>query len=158
MLKKMVLTMGVLGALTASAVGFASVPAQRAIDAAKAELPAGVVMYGVAERDDEYVINFRDNATYLEYEVEVKMATAKVDEIEIKGSNIPGSTTVVKTPAEIRAIILETYPDATNIEIELEQEGNNKYYEAEFFTPKFKGEAKLNPVTGAFGKRELDYF
>lgn len=158
MLKKMLLTVCAMGALAVSSVGFAAVPAQQAIDAAKAELPEGVVMYGVAERDDEYVLNFRDNDTFLDYKVEVKSATAKVDEIEILGSNIPGSTVVKKTPAEIKAIILEAYPDASNIEVELEQEGSNKYYDVDFVTPKFKGDAKLNPVTGAFGKRELDYF
>ena len=158
MLKKMLVTVSVLGALAVASVGFAAASMEQAIEAAKAELPAGVVLQSRDKHDDEYVLRFRDNDTLLTYKVEVKTFSGLVDEVEILGSNIPGSTTVVKTPEEIRTIILEAYPDATNIFIELDQEGNNKYYEVEFLTKKFKGEVKVNPVTGAFGKREHDYF
>lgn len=161
MFKKLLVLLSMLAALAMSAVAFAA-PAkshqQMVIDAARAEVPAAAVFYGYKEEDGEAVLNFRDNDNYLEYEVEVVLATAKVKEVEIKGSNIAGSTMMVKTPEDIRNIILEAYPDARNIVIETEKEGNNVHYDVEFITARYKVEADMNPVTGAFAKRELEYF
>lgn len=123
------------------------------IDAARAEVPAAAVFYGYKEEDGEAVLNFRDNDNYLEYEVEVVLATTKVKEVEIKGSNIAGSTMMVKTPEDIRQIVLEAYPDARNIVIKTEKEGNNVHYDVEFVTARYKVDADMNPVTGAFAKR-----
>lgn len=161
MFKKLLVLLSMLAALAMSAVAFAA-PAkshqQMVIDAARAEVPAAAVFYGYKEDDGEAVLNFRDNDNYLEYEVEVVLATDKVKEVEIKGSNIAGSTMMVKTPEDIRNIILEAYPDARNIVIETEKEGNNVHYDVEFITARYKVEADMNPVTGAFAKRELEYF
>lgn len=161
MFKKLLVLLSMLAALAMSAVAFAA-PAkshqQMVIDAARAEVPAAAVFYGYKEEDGEAVLNFRDNDNYLEYEVEVVLATTKVKEVEIKGSNIAGSTMMVKTPEDIRNIILEAYPDARNIVIETEKEGNNVHYDVEFVTARYKVDAEMNPVTGAFAKRELEYF
>ncbi len=162
MFKKLLVLLSMLAALAMSAVAFAA-PAkshqQMVIDAARAEVPAAAVFYGYKEEDGEAVLNFRDNDNYLEYEVEVVLATTKVKEVEIKGSNIAGSTMMVKTPEDIRQIVLEAYPDARNIVIETEKEGNNNvHYDVEFITARYKVEADMNPVTGAFAKRELEYF
>lgn len=161
MFKKLLVLLSMLAVLAMSAVAFAA-PAkshqQMVIDAARAEVPAAAVFYGYKEEDGEAVLNFRDNDNYLEYEVEVVLATTKVKEVEIKGSNIAGSTMMVKTPEDIRNIILEAYPDARNIVIETEKEGNNVHYDVEFITARYKVEADMNPVTGAFAKRELEYF
>ena len=161
MFKKLLVLLSMLVALAMSAVAFAA-PAkshqQMVIDAARAEVPAAAVFYGYKEEDGEAVLNFRDNDNYLEYEVEVILATTKVKEVEIKGSNIAGSTMMVKTPEDIRQIILEAYPDARNIVIETEKVGNNVHYDVEFITARYKVEADMNPVTGALAKRELEYF
>ena len=150
MFKKLLVLLSMLAALAMSAVTFAA-PAkshqQMVIDAARAK-----------EEDGEAVLNFRDNDNYLEYEVEVVLATTKVKEVEIKGSNIAGSTMMVKTPEDIRQIVLEAYPDAKNIVIKTEKEGNNVHYDVEFITARYKVDADMNPVTGAFAKRELEYF
>ena len=118
MFKKLLVLLSMLAALAMSAVAFAA-PAkshqQMVIDAARAEVPAAAVFYGYKEEDGEAVLNFRDNDNYLEYEVEVVLATTKVKEVEIKGSNIAGITMMVKTPEDIRQIVLEAYPDARNI-------------------------------------------
>lgn len=99
MFKKLLVLLSMLAALAMSAVAFAA-PAkshqQMVIDAARAEVPAAAVFYGYKEEDGEAVLNFRDNDNYLEYEVEVVLATTKVKEVEIKGSNIAGSTMMVK--------------------------------------------------------------
>ena len=157
MFKKLLVLLSMLAALAMSAVAFAA-PAkshqQMVIDAARAEVPAAAVFYGYKEA----VLNFRDNDNYLEYEVEVVLATTKVKEVEIKGSNIAGSTMMVKTPEDIRQIVLEAYPDARNIVIKTEKEGNNVHYDVEFVTARYKVDADMNPVTGAFAKRELEYF
>lgn len=161
MFKKLLVLLSMLAALAMSAVAFAAPVKshqQMVIDAARAEVPAAAVFYGYKEEDGEAVLNFRDNDNYLEYEVEVVLATTKVKEVEIKGSNIAGSTMMVKTPEDIRNIILEAYPDARNIVIETEKEGNNVHYDVEFITARYKVEADMNPVTGAFAKRELEYF
>lgn len=161
MFKKLLVLLSMLAALAMSAVAFAAPVKshqQMVIDAARAEVPAAAVFYGYKEEDGEAVLNFRDNDNYLEYEVEVVLATTKVKEVEIKGSNIAGSTMIVKTPEDIRNIILEAYPDARNIVIETEKEGNNVHYDVEFITARYKVEADMNPVTGAFAKRELEYF
>ena len=65
---------------------------------------------------------------------------------------------MVKTPEDIRQIVLEAYPDARNIIIKTEKEGNNVHYDVEFITAIYKVEADMNPVTGAFAKRALEYF
>ena len=144
MFKKLLVLLSMLAVLAMSAVAFAA-PAkshqQMVIDAARAEVPAAAVFYGYKEEDGEAVL-----------------ATTKVKEVEIKGSNIAGSTMMVKTPEDIRQIVLEAYPDAKNIVIETEKEGNNVHYDVEFITARYKVDADMNPVTGAFAKRELEYF
>ena len=159
MFKKLLVLLSMLAALAMSAVAFAA-PAkshqQMVIDAARAEVPAAAVFYVYKEEDGEAVLNFRDNDNYLESEV--VLATTKVKKVEIKGSNIAGSTMMVKTPEDIRQIVLEAYPDARNIVIKTEKEGNNVHYDVEFVTARYKVDADMNPVTGAFAKRELEYF
>ncbi|MDY6029996.1 MAG: hypothetical protein SPI71_07045 [Acidaminococcaceae bacterium] len=130
----------------------------KAVAAARVEVGEAPVMYGYKEKDGRAIINFRDNEAYLEYEVEVVLNTSKVEEMEIKGSNIAGSTTVKLTEADIRELIMRAYPDARMIKISKEREGVNTYYEAEFVTAKYKVEADMNPFTGAFAKREYKYF
>ena len=56
------------------------------IGIAKAEIPAGVELYGIEEKEGKIELNFYDGNTLLSYEVEVIAATNKVKEIEIKGS------------------------------------------------------------------------
>ena len=157
MFKKLVLLVSVLAAMAFSAVAMAA-PArnsQEIIAAARAEVPAAAVMYGYKEdaKDGDAELNFRDNDAFLEYEVKVDLVTKKVLEVEIKGS-----TTIVKTEAEIKQLILEAYPDAQNILVRLDRDGNKAHFDADFTTAKYKVEAKMNPVTGAFAKRELKYY
>ncbi|MBQ8919759.1 MAG: PepSY domain-containing protein [Acidaminococcaceae bacterium] len=162
MLKKMLIACITLVMLLFTSVGFAANANEYepAIAVAKAEVPAGAVLYRIDDDKDDadLSLTFYDGGTLLSYEVEVVKATNKVKEVEIKGSNLPGSTRINKTQAEIREIVLAAYPDAKNIKIEIETEGNLKYYEAEFTTEKFKAELAINPVTGAICKRELKYF
>ncbi len=60
--------------------------------------------------------------------------------------------------ADIERFVMAEYPDARNIVVTMDKEGNNSYYEAEFTTLKFKGELKFNPATGVIFERELDYY
>lgn len=161
MLKKVLFAMTVSAIMTASALAIplsASASSQDIISAAKAEIPTQCVMYGYKEDDGKGILNFRDNENYLDYDVKVDANTNKVLEVVITGSNISGSTNIVKTVEDIRNIILEAYPDAKDISIKTETEGNNTHYEAEFTTAKYRVEAKMNPVTGSFAQRELEYF
>lgn len=131
-----------------------------AIAVAKAEMPAGIVFLGYkpSKTIGKAEVTFRDPATLDVYEVEVK--NGKVDTIDIKSTNYPGSVTIKKTAEDIQNTILKAYPDAKNIVVtkKVEDNGYQTVYKASFTTAKFKAEAKLNPATGAFGKRELKYF
>lgn len=160
MFKKAFALVTLVLAMAFATVAFAAAPAKDYVAAAREEIPAAAVMYGYKEdaKDGDVEIKFRDNDTFLTYEVKLDMATKKVLEVEIKGSNSADSTTVVKTEADIRNIILEAYPDAQNILIKLDRDGKKAHYEAHFATAKYLVEADLNPVTGAFVERELKYF
>lgn len=160
MFKKALALVTLVLAMAFATAAFAAVPSKDYVAAAREEIPAAAVMYGYKEdiKDGDVEIKFRDNDAFLTYEVKVDMATKKVLEVEIKGSNSADSTTVVKTEADIRNIILEAYPDAQNILIKLDRDGNKAHYEAHFATAKYLVEADLNPVTGAFVERELKYF
>ena len=91
MLKKILLVAFTLLITLFASVGFAASKYDPAIAAAKAEIPAGVELYGIEEKEGKIELNFYDGNTLLSYEVEVIAATNKVKEIEIKGSNLPGS-------------------------------------------------------------------
>lgn len=160
MFKKALALVTLVLAMAFATAAFAAVPSKDYVAAARAEVPAAAVMYGYKEdaKDGDIEIKFRDNDTFLTYEVKLDMATKKVLEVEIKGSNSADSTTVVKTEADIKQIILDAYPDAQNILVKLDRDGNKAHYDADFTTAKYLVEAKLNPVTGAFVKRELKYF
>ena len=120
-----------------------------AIEVAKAEIPANCNLIGYTTKGDESRITY----------VKVATATSKIKEIEVKGATfVKGSTIINKTPADIERFVMAEYPDARNIVVTMDKEGNNSYYEAEFTTLKFKGELKFNPATGVIFERELDYY
>ena len=126
--------------------------------AARAEVPPDALFQGVMDEKDTITFSFYDNNTLRAYEAVVLKSVNAVQEVKISGSNLPGSTTVTKTPQDIEAIVLKTYPDAKNLDIALKKEGNLSYYEAVFETAKFsRADVKLNPVTGAFGSQKLQY-
>ena len=125
---------------------------------ARAEVPPDAVYRGLKDDKDMVKFVFFDNNTLRSYEAVVLKSANTVQEVQIGGSNNPGSATVTKTPQSIEAIVLQEYPDAKNIEITLKKEGNLSHYEAVFATAKFsKAEVKLNPVTGAIGSQKLQY-
>ena len=155
--KNLVLTLGVLMMLAFTSMA-AAAPSQvnRSMTAAKAEIPAVCELVGYNVDGDTSIITFKDPNTLERYVVDVNTATAKVQEIEVKGATfVMGSTMVTKTPDDIEKIVLKNYPNAV---ITQGQDGNNIYYIADFLTDKFDGELKLDPVTGAICERELEYF
>ena len=86
------------------------------------------------------------------------MGFFKLSTVKLPGANSADSTMIVKTVEDIKQIVLEAYPDARDIIVVLDRDGAKAHYEADFTTAKYKVEADLNPVTGAFVKRELKYF
>ena len=82
-----------------------------------------------------------------------------VKEVKINGAVfVLGSTVINKTEDDVKKVLLKTYPDAMNIVITTDHDMNNTYYEANFVTKKFKGEAKFNPATGVIIQRTLAYY
>ena len=130
-----------------------------AVAAAKQEVPADCNYYGTKNEVNFYDVKYQSPSDLAYYNVLVDKATAKIDHITISGSRFPGSVTINKTVADVKAIILATYPDATDITVEKKVDTDKvlTIYEATFKTPKFTGMAKLNPATGAYGYRELNY-
>jgi len=160
-MKKLISTLLLSAVLFASSTCFAATAQQQqaCIEAAKTVVPASCNMLGYTEDKDKSKILFRDPETLRSYEVEVYTLSAKVHELEIRGSNSVASTQVVKTEADARQAILAKYPDASIHKVELDRTDRGLYkYDVEFSTPKFKGEADISPVTGAIGKEELEFF
>ncbi len=170
-LKKLLMTAIAVCALAVSATGLAadtttgatikaSLSAKNAaVAAAKQEVPADCNYYGTKNEVGFYDVKYQSPSDLAYYDVLVSKTTAKIDHITISGSRFPGSVTINKTVADVKAIILGTYPDATNIVVEKKVDTDKvlTIYEATFTTPKFTGMAKLNPATGAYGYRELNY-
>ena len=158
-----VLAVSATGLAASSSVGAnikASLNAKNAaIAAAKQEVPADCNYYGTKEENAFYDVKYQSPSDLAYYDVMVEKATAKIDHITISGSRFPGSVTINKTVDDVKAIILGTYPDATNIEVvkKVDTDKVLTIYEVTFTTPKFTGMAKLNPATGAYGYRELNY-
>ena len=150
------------GAGNAAKTGSSQYPRiyEKAILAAKAEIPATAVFQGIRveqETDTTADFSFFDNSTLRSYEVTVIKETNKVKTVKIGGSNIPGSTTVNKTVEDIEEIVRLEYPDGKILAIEQKYEGNLSYYEAQVETQRFTADLKINPVTGAVGSRVLEY-
>ena len=107
--KNLVLTLGVLMMLAFTSMA-AAAPSQvnrsmTAINAAKAEIPAVCELVGYNVDGDTSIITFKDPNTLERYVVDVNTATAKVQEIEVKGATfVMGSTMVTKTPDDIEKI------------------------------------------------------
>lgn len=157
-MKKLIVTGIIAGLMAISTSAFAATRAE-IVAAAKAEVPAQAFMFGYqADGAAKIKLNFQDPATLLIYELEVDKESGKVMEMEVKGASNAKSLKVVKTQAEIEKIVLEEYPDAKNLVVKLEQEGDKYEYEAEFNTAKFsKVEMEFNPTTGAIVKREMKF-
>ena len=129
-----------------------------AAEAAKAEVPTDALFQGIIDGQDTVTFSFYDDNTLRSYEAVVLKSVNKVKEVKIGGSSLPGSTTITKTPQDIKAIVLQEYPDAKNLKVGLTKEGHLSYYEAVFETEKYiKADIKINPVTGAFGNGALQY-
>ena len=170
-LKKKVVSIASAGVIALSFAGaavpvFAATTAtisskQAAIDSAAKVVPAEAVLTSAKTDDDKFDLEYLVPDTLQRYEIEVDRATSKVKEVEIKSSNFPGSVTVSKTAEDVKAAILEAYPDAKNIVVTLKDDSSSgtdfKVYEAKFETPAFTGEAKLNPATALIGEQELEY-
>lgn len=155
-MKKLFATGLIAGLMAISSIAMAATP-NEIINAAKAEVPAAAGMY--VYKDDgpnKLELRFRDTENFLDYEVKVDKATCAVLEVEITGSNSAKSTTVRKSLQDIEQIVLAAYPDASNLVVELDKDGNQYEYEAKFETAKYrKVELELNPATGAITKHEL---
>ncbi len=158
MSKKLLATLALAGSLMFSANAMAAVRGTDAIEVAKEKLPPSIVVMGYDEDENTAIVNFRDPDNLLDYEVEVGMESGKVLKMDVEGSSIPGSTVVTKSIDEIAAIVLEEYPNAREMLVTLEQEGDRYFYEAEFVTDEYAAELTINPVTGAFSEREYVFF
>ena len=130
-----------------------------AIAAARTEVPTAANLLGYNKDGDNMIVVFQDPATLEHYFVKVVMETSKVKEVKINGAVfVLGSTVINKTADDVKSVLLKTYPDAMNIIITTDHDMNNTYYQANFTTKKFKGEAKFNPATGVIIERTLEYF
>ena len=173
-MKKVLMSLVAIGVMALTATGFAATKGaakqdgvkalltekQQAVATAKVEVPEGSNYFGTSNKATTYVVKYQDPATLDYYDVIIDKATKKVHHVTISGSNFPGSVTINKKAADVTAKIMETYPNASNIVVTLEDDPNGqnlKIYKATFTTPKFNGVAQLNPATCLYGHRELSY-
>ena len=168
-LKKVLMGLVAIGTMAMAATSFAAAKdgvkatlnaKNKAIATAKVEVPTAANYFGTTNSADAFVVKYQDPDTLDYYDVTVAKATEKVTHVSISGSNFPGSVTINKKEADVKAKILESYPDATNIVVTLEDDPNGqnlKIYKATFSTAKFDGVAQLNPATCLYGHRELSY-
>lgn len=169
-LKKVLMSLVAMATMAVAATSFAAPAASgvhaslsaknKAIATAKVEVPTDANYFGTKNAATTYVVKYQDPNTLDYYDVTVDKATGKVAHVSISGSNFPGSVTVNKTEADVKAKIAEAYPNATNIVVTKEADPNGVnlvIYKATFSTPKFDGVAQLNPATCLFGHRELTY-
>ena len=159
MLKKYLVGAIALATLSFASSALAAVNAEQALQIARKEVPAESVVFGLKEDGPKFVVNFRDNALFRDYDVDVAVADGKVLALEIKGSNFVGSTMCTKTEADVKNAILAAYPDAKDIAVSFNQQGeNNKVYTATFNTAKFSSvDVEVSPVTCALGKCKMIY-
>lgn len=169
-LKKVLMGLVAIGTMALTVTAFAATKntgvkallteKEKAIATAKLEVPTASNYFGTSNKAAVYDVKYQDPDTLDYYDVTVDKATNKVKHVTISGSNFPGSVTINKKTADVTAKILETYPNASNIVVTLEDDPNGqnlKIYKATFDTPKFTGVAQLNPATCLYGHRELSY-
>lgn len=156
MLKKLALTLAALGVVSSSAMAFAA-GNDAAVAAAKAEVPANSQIINSYVDDGKYNVHFKD-ANGDRYEVEVSTLTNKVLEVEIDRMVRTESRNVVITPEQAKEVVLKAYPDAKNVSVFTDRDDHKVEYEVYFSTDKFRGQADVNPETGALGDVELRYY
>ena len=157
MFKKFVLGAVAVATMGFTASAFAAVTNEQAKEIARKEVPAQAVFYGIDNSNNKITVNFRNNETYKNYDVEVNQETGKVESLDINGSNFLGSTMKTKSEEDVKAAILAAFPDAQNIQVSYEKQGeNNMVYNATFETAKYsKVEAEVSPNTCAIGRQKL---
>ena len=156
MLKKLALTLAALGVVSYSAMAFAA-GSDAAIAAAKAEVPANSQIINSYVDDGKYKVHFKD-AYGDRYEVEVSTLTNKVLEVEIDRLVRTESRSVVITPEQAKEVVLKAYPDAKDVSVFTDRDDHKVEYDVYFSTDKFRGQADVNPETGALGDVELKYY
>lgn len=160
MLKKIAALLLLTALMSFSWTADAALKRKEAIAIAQPEVPPQATMYqlGVENGTNMIIARFRNNDTYINYDIRMDAETGALISKDIIGSNYVGSTTVLKTEEDARQIALEAYPDAQNLTISTIKDDVNTYYEAFFNTPKFsEAVLEISPSTGAIGKHLLKY-
>ncbi len=148
----------VLCMTAAATVAFADITSDQAVEIAKAETSPKAGVFGYEEEFNKFEIKLQDAATMTRYEVEVDKRGGRVLEVSVKSPVPDSSPRVVKSEADVRAVVLAEYPDANIMSIYLDREDYGKKYEVRFSSPKYRlGELDINPETGAIAERELKY-
>ncbi len=158
MMRKVLTTAWVLGVTAMASVAFAAVTRDRAIEIAKAETSPAAAVFECEEEFAKFEIKLQDTAKMIRYDVDVDKSSGRILEVDVKHAVQDSSPNVVKTEADIRAVVLAEYPDAQIIGIRLDREDYGQKYEVRFSSPKFRyAELDINPETGVIAERELKY-
>ena len=129
------------------------------VAAANAMVPSTATMYELkSDGPLKMEAKYRDVANSTKYEVEVDNATGKVLEFKTKIYNISKSLSVGKSEADIKAIVLQEYPDAQNLFIKLDSDNGKYEYEAKFSNEQcYEVELDLNAASGQIVERKLKF-
>lgn len=161
MIKKLIKATITTTMIFASATAFAAgMTNSEIISKAKEYVPAAAEAYDIEnDRDDNSSeVKFFDVSAKKLYKVEISNADGSLMEFEVKERPENGSLSISKTVEDVKKAVLEEYPGAEILKVELDRDDGYYHYEVDFITKEYKGEVKINAETGRIFAREYKYF
>lgn len=120
---------------------------KKAENTARQMVPQGAVLEETQKEQDEYEFTFYDEGSKGTYEVTVSRKSGSVKKLEIEFSQRKGAETPSLTEDDIKAFVLETYPGAEIILIQLGIDDGLYSYEVSFHTDSLRGSMEINAAT-----------
>lgn len=141
-------------------IAFADRLPKNVLEMAREKIPADAQFKNYSFRDNEYELNFVDNAKST-YKVEIDKIgnNLALKEIKIESRSSAESKNIKLELEDVESLLREKFPDVANFKIELEYDrGDRMKYEVEFSTEEYEAEIEVNPSSGEFCKQKFDYY
>lgn len=141
-------------------IAFADRLPKNVLEMAREKIPADAQFKNYSFRDNEYELNFVDNAKST-YKVEIDKIgnNLALKEIKIESRSSAESKNIKLELEDVESLLREKFPDVANFKIEMEYDrGDRMKYEVEFSTDEYEAEIEVNPSSGEFCKQKFDYY
>lgn len=161
MIKKIIKASLTASMVFASATAFAAgLSNSEIVSRAKEYVPAAAEVYDIEnDRDDNSSeVKFFDVSDKKLYKVEISNVDGRILEFELKERPENGSLSINKTVEDVKKAVLEEYPEAEIVKVELDRDDGYYHYEVDFITAEYRGEVKLDAETAKIFAREYKYF